>query len=189
MSEPMSRAAREFGEALRAGRAAQSRLRKWVAAVGVLVVVLGSTVLFPPRPWLVWNASPSAPVGLYWIDRPRGIAVGDMVIARVPEPWRELAAERRYVPVRVPLVKRVAAAPGDSVCASGRSVFVNGAWAATRRLADGRGRAMPWWAGCTALRDGAMLLLMPDPASFDGRYFGPTERSDIVGRARLLWAR
>jgi type IV secretory pathway protease TraF len=30
---------------------------------------------------------------------------------------------------------------------------------------------------------------MDAPASFDGRYFGVTEGRDIVGKARLLWAR
>jgi conjugative transfer signal peptidase TraF len=185
----MSCAVREFGDALRAARAGQGHPRKRSFAIGILVAMFGSTVLFPPRPLLVWNASSSAPIGLYWVEQFRDIAVGDMVIAHVPKPWRGLAAERRYVPVGVPLVKRVAAASGDSICARGRTVSINGAWAATRRQADAQGRTMPWWEGCILLRDGAVLLLMPDPASFDGRYFGPTKPSDIVGRARLLWAR
>ena len=48
---------------------------------------------------------------------------------------------------------------------------------------------MPQWQGGVTLRDGALLLMMDDPASFDGRYFGPTEAGDIVGTARLIWAR
>lgn len=189
MPERMTPAMRAFGDALRAARAGRARLRRRVLAVGAAVAVLGSTIPFPPRPWLVWNASPSAPVGLYRVGAPQDIAAGDMVIARVPERWRALAAERRYIPHRVPLVKRVVAVPGDSVCALDRAIFINGFWTATRQLADVHGRAMPWWEGCTALRHGAVFLLMADPASFDGRYFGPTDRSDIVGRARLLWAR
>lgn len=110
-------------------------------------------------------------------------------VARVPQDLRALAAARRYIPANVPLVKQVAAVPGDEICARGSAIAINGAWAAARRARDARGRPMPWWEGCIVLRDGMVFLLMPDPASFDGRYFGPTSRSDIVGRARLLWAR
>lgn len=189
MPEIMSRAAREFGDSLRAARARRKRLRRGTTAIGLLACMVGATIIVPPRPRLLWNASASAPIGLYLISVPHEIAAGDMVTARMPARWRSLAAERRYVPANVPLVKRVAAAPGDSICAWGRAIFINGEWAANRNFIDARGRAMPWWNGCTVLRNDAVLLLMDDPASFDGRYFGPTERGDIIGRARLLWAR
>jgi len=40
------------------------------------------------------------------------------------------------------------------------------------------------------LRRGALFLLMADsPASFDGRYFGPTMPRLIVGKATPLWAK
>lgn len=112
-----------------------------------------------------------------------------MVIARVPEPWRRLAATRRYLPMNVPLVKRVAAAAGDEVCALGQEIFVNGRWIAERRIADGAGRPMPMWSGCARLRGRQLFLLMDAPASFDGRYFGVTGGDDIIGKARLLWER
>jgi type IV secretory pathway protease TraF len=31
------------------------------------------------------------------------------------------------------------------------------------------------------------LLMADNPASFDGRYFGINEASDLVGPARLIW--
>jgi conjugative transfer signal peptidase TraF len=189
MVERMSCAARELGDVLGNAWKRRMRLDKRVAAVGLLVAVLGSTIPLRPDPRLVWNASPSAPIGLYWVDQAQDLAAGDMGVARLPGPWRTLADERRYVPLRVPLVKRVAAAAGDSVCARAGVISINGRWAAARRRADARGRGMPWWEGCIVLRGGAVFLLAPDPASFDGRYFGPTAPSEVVGRARLLWAR
>ena len=161
--------------------------RAGALALSALGCALGVTIVAPPAPRLVWNVSASAPRGLYLVGDPAGIRVGDMVIARVPESWRRLAALRRYLPANVPLVKRVAAGPGDTVCASGRSILVNGRRIAARRAVDGLGRRLPWWAGCVALGEGALFLLMDDPASFDGRYFGPTEGGDIVGGARLIW--
>src|SRR3546814_8584326 len=92
-----------------------------------------------------------------------------MVIAWPPDTARRLGAQRRYIPFNVPLVKRVAAAPGDTVCALGPVIFVEGRAVARRLAVDARRRPMPWWSGCVTLRDGAMLLLMDSPASFDGR--------------------
>jgi conjugative transfer signal peptidase TraF len=177
-----------WGDALRAAKLRRRLLGKRMAAAGVgLVFVLGSA-MFPPAPRLVWNASASAPIGLYAVAPGAFAEPGDMVIARVPETYRRLAAIRRYLPMNVPLVKRVAAAAGDEVCALGQEIFVNGRWIAARRVADGAGRPMPRWSGCVRLRGRQLFLLMDAPASFDGRYFGVTEGRDIIGKARLLWA-
>lgn len=156
-------------------------------ALAVLSCALAATVIAPPGPRLVWNASASAPPGLYLVGNPDAAVVGEMAIARVPERWRGLAAVRRYLPANVPLVKRVAAGPGDTICARGRWIHVNGRRVAERRPVDKSGLPLPWWSGCTRLRAGALFLLMDDPASFDGRYFGPTMHGDIIGRAWLLW--
>lgn len=178
-----------WGEALRLRKEVQRRRSRRFFAVGLgLGMVLGSAML-PPTPRLVWNASASAPVGLYWINPHATVAPGDMVVARLPEPVRTLAAARRYLPGNVPLVKRVVAEAGDEICALGDQVFVNGRPAARRRLADGAGRAMPMWHGCRTLRGRQLLLLMDSPDSFDGRYFGVTEGTDLIGKARLLWRR
>jgi conjugative transfer signal peptidase TraF len=138
---------------------------------------------------LVWNVSASAPVGLYAIRDRSEITIGEMALARMPAPWREFAARRHYIPANVPLVKRVAAAPGDHVCAAGPDIFINNHAVAKRRAVDGAGRAMPWWHGCITLRRGALLLLIDDPASFDGRYFGVTGREDVVGKSVPIWTR
>lgn len=158
-------------------------------AVIALAGALALTLIVPPRPRLVWNVSKSAPLGLYTIGGPGGIGAGDMVLARVPEGWRRLAAGRRYLPQNVPLIKRAAAVPGDTVCARESHILVNGHRIAERRRFDGAGRPMPWWTGCVTLRRGSSFLLMETPASFDGRYFGPTGEADIIGSARLIWRR
>jgi len=165
------------------------RLRLRAAVVGALSAALAATIALPPRPLLVWNASASAPIGLYAITASVALAPGDFALARLPEPYRGLAARRHYLPSNVPLVKRVAAVAGDRVCASGAAVTINGGPAAKRQSADRLGRPLPWWRGCTTLR-GAVLLLNPaEPASFDGRYFGPIRQSALIGKAVPLWTR
>lgn len=181
-----------WGEEIRRGRAVrrEQRSRSAVAAVAAFTVAaLVATLFWEPRPLLVWNASASAPVGLYGVAPPNNVRAGETVIAWIPEPARSLASERRYLPSNVPLVKRVGAASGDRVCAVGEAIWVNGRHVASRREADGRGRPMPWWTDCRDLGEGDYFLLMESPDSFDGRYFGITRSEDLVGRAVLLWAR
>lgn len=164
--------------------------RRWqIALLGLGIAGLAATIAVPPCPRLLWNASASAPVGLYRISPVGVLERGEIVVAQVPARVRRLAAERRYVPMNVPLVKRVAALPGDRVCALGSRLLVNGRAVAVRRATDGRRRPMPRWRGCFTLGDGRLLLLMDDPASFDGRYFGPTLSTEVIGRAQLLWRR
>ena len=178
-----------WGDALRADKIRRSKLRRRIAITGAGIVILLVSAALPPTPRLVWNASASAPVGLYAVSPGAAVDPGDMVIARVPDPFRLLAAERRYLPMNVPLVKRVKAIAGDEICALGQEIFVNGRWTAERRVADGQGRPMAAWSGCIRLRGGQLFLLMDNPASFDGRYFGATEGRDVIGKARLLWRR
>ncbi len=177
-----------WGDALRAARRTR-RLRLATFGIGAGVLALAGTIVAPPAPRLLWNASASAPVGLYRVAPGTPAVVGDMVVARVPLPWRRLAAVRGYLPQNVPLIKRVAAGSGSEICASGAMILVDGRVVARRLRRDGQGRAMPWWSGCMRLSGGQQLLLMDAPGSFDGRYFGVTEGADIVGRAVLLWQR
>jgi type IV secretory pathway protease TraF len=71
---------------------------------------LSWTILVPPAPRLLWNASASAPIGLYRVepDRCRIAAIGPSHGCRANV--RLLAASRHYLPTGVPLVKRVARA-------------------------------------------------------------------------------
>lgn len=177
-----------WGDQLRADKHKRRRLGRRIAITGAAIAILGLTMAFPPSPRFVWNASASAPVGLYGVTPGSEVDPGDMVIAWLPDPWRALAASRRYLPANVPLVKRVAAGPGDEICALGTQIVINGRWAAKRVAADPRGRPMPWWSGCVRLRGHQFFLLMArSPASFDGRYFGLTEGSQIIGKAHPLW--
>ena len=179
-----------WGDQLRAQRGKRHRLGRRAAIIGAGIAVVALTAAFPPAPRLVWNASASAPIGLYAVTPGAEVDPGDMVIARVPDPWRMMAASRRYLPANVPLVKRVFAGPGDEVCALGHAIFINGRWSAARLAADARGRPMPWWTGCVRLHGHQFFLLMASsPASFDGRYFGVTGSGEIVGKARPLWTR
>ncbi len=164
------------------------RTRSIIAAAAVGIAALGASGLAHPTPRLVWNATASAPLGLYWVTRDRAIARGDLVLAHLPEPAERLAATRGYLPSSVPAVKRVAALADDVVCADSGIVVINNQVVATTLLIDGQGRPLPAWNGCRVLAEGEVFLLMAGvPASFDGRYFGPIGTAAIIGRLVPLW--
>lgn len=161
---------------------------KLLALSALAAAPVAASLVWTVPTLFVWNASASVPVGLYSISRNSAVRSGDMVVVWIPGNERSLAASRRYVPANVPLVKRVAAAQGDRLCASGPDIRINGRLVATRLKRDPSGRPMPWWTGCPALGPGDVFLLTDSRLSFDGRYFGVTRKKDIVGRAQLLWA-
>jgi len=166
-------------------RRALSGLTLAVTLFGVLATAASAI----PSHRLVWNASASVPVGLYWriSDRPQR---GDLVLAWAPLWARRLAAERHYLPRDVPLAKRIAGIEGDTICAADDAILINGELVARRLTFDRSGRLLPRWTGCETLGPGAFFLLMPEvPDSFDGRYFGVIHRPDILGRLVPLWTR
>lgn len=156
----------------------------------VLATCAALLLLIPrrERPIIIWNATASAPVGFYTVTAPTHIAAGDLVIAWPPAAAARLAAARDYLPRGVPLVKRVAAVPGEPICAAGDAVRAPRGVLVQRLRRDASHRLLPWWRGCGRLPASYYLLLMATvPGSFDGRYFGPVAASQIVGKAHPLW--
>lgn len=161
--------------------------RAALALAGFSVAAIGFAALAHPVPRLVWNASASAPLGLYRTSSDP-VARGDFVLAEPPEAARRLAATRGYLPDGVALVKRVAALSGDVVCASGRAVLINGRAVAERLDHDSQSRRLPAWTGCRTLAADQVFLLMEGVSdSFDGRYFGPISREAVIAKLLPVW--
>ena len=141
-----------------------------------------------PAPLLIWNASESVPIGLYRV-RPDGMLfVTALVVAIPPEPLATFLTDGGYLPRGVPLLKRILALPGQSVCRKELLISVDGMENGAARERDNRGRTLPVWQGCRVIRDGEVFLMnWNEPASLDSRYFGPIPSSAIVGRAEPLW--
>lgn len=152
-------------------------------AVSVLVLAISAVEIMPKK--LAYNRSASAPIGFYWLDQ--SVAkIGDYVLITPPEWLRTLIEDRNYLPKDIPLIKRIVAAKGDTVCRWKTRVFVNGVIAAHAKSTDSNGRQLPRWQGCLQLQDGEIFLLQKHPGSFDSRYFGPVEEAQILGRATRI---
>ena len=149
-----------------------------------------------PLPRLTYNPSDSVAVGWYRVDPldhrasslPRRLEVGSIVLVPLPAEAAALAAQRGYLPTRIPLLKRVGAVAPQEVCVIGGSVRIDGVPSAAVLPADRWGRPLPSWSQCRRLRPGELFLLsVTNPASFDSRYFGPVSASAVIGVAHPVW--
>ncbi|TGQ94561.1 S26 family signal peptidase [Mesorhizobium sp. M8A.F.Ca.ET.208.01.1.1] len=155
----------------------------YFATMGVAIAA------FLPLPLkFIWNASASAPLGLYAIDSDELPQTADLLAVDAPEPLATFLAERGYLPHGVPLMKRVAGVAGQRVCRAGRTISVDGIDMAEALDRDRLGRALPSWQGCRVIAVGEIFLMNWQVRdSLDGRYFGPVSTDTIIGRATPLY--
>lgn len=168
--------------------------RRYVMATAIaasaFAAVFVAIAVADPFPRVIWNASASAPIGLYRIHPDRDPAIGALVAITPPERLSRWLSARGYLPEGVPLLKHVAAKAGQQVCRIGAVVSVDARPVASARARDGRGRPLPVWRGCRRLEPGQLFLLNPSvPDSLDGRYFGPLPASTVIGGATPLHLR
>lgn len=123
------------------------------AAVSLLGVA--SIASFAPR--LIWNASASTPVGFYTIGDVGDLDVTDLVAVDAPEPLATFLSDGGYLPRGVPLLKRVAAVPGQRVCRTGLAITVDGVPMGDALDRDRRGRPLPVWQGCRLVANGELF--------------------------------
>lgn len=139
-------------------------------------------------PRFIWNASASVPIGLYRLEPVSRVAVSDLAVVVPPPPLAAFLSRRGYLARGVPLIKRVLAVFGTSVCRRGATIIAYDHAYGQARLTDRRGRPLPSWQGCQELARGEVFLMNWNASdSFDGRYFGPLPTSAIVARALPVW--
>lgn len=152
------------------------------AAVAMLAIPMGAS-----SAQFVWNVTPSAPAGLYRIERGAWNAGDRVAVLLSPDLAADLD-KRGVLRSGKLLIKRVTAASGDTVCRLHDELSVNGGVVARAKVRSSDGALLPVWYGCVTLNDEEVFLLGDTPSSYEGRYFGITAANDVLGRARLLVA-
>src|SRR5688572_29885708 len=163
----------------------RNRILRW-AALGISSVVVAGFIHSPYQ--LRYNPSESAPRGFYLFAPAKDIHVGDEVFVRLPVAIAGFAAARGYLPLGVPILKRISAVGGQQVCERDGDILIEGDVVARQRRVDGKGRRLILWRGCGALAPNEVFLLgLRSSVSFDSRYFGAVDRTTIIARATPLW--
>ncbi|ELT51216.1 conjugative transfer signal peptidase TraF [Brucella intermedia] len=138
------------------------------------------------------NFTPSYAYGLWRIEPlDREVRVGDrLFVCPPPGEAAEIALARGYLPRGLcpsgtgPLIKTVAALPGQSVEIAGQ-VIIDGEPLSNSSVleADAEGRAMHIFGGGIVM-DGTLYLHSDFVGSYDSRYFGPLPAEGTLGLAR-----
>jgi conjugative transfer signal peptidase TraF len=154
-----------------------------VIATGLLLSTIGGTT-----PRYIWNASNSVPIGLYHVQPATRLTVTQLVAVQPPDLLAAFLDLNGYLPIGVPMVKRVLALPGQTVCRNGLTIAVDGIDVGDARERDGRGRPLPSWSGCRVIAEGDVFVMnWQSEDSLDGRYFGPLPASAVIGRVAPVW--
>jgi conjugative transfer signal peptidase TraF len=157
-------------------------------ATALSSITLGTSVFVEPPKTLIWNASASVPIGLYLIQPADDLDVTDLVAIAAPPLIAEFLSDRGYLPLGMPMMKRILALPGDIVCRHGLDIVAYGSTIGHARERDTVGRKMPVWQGCRRIGDDELFLMNFDVQdSMDGRYLGPFPRASVIGRALPVW--
>jgi conjugative transfer signal peptidase TraF len=168
--------------------------RQWIlrSLVGVIGGAIAASVCalggwLPRELGYCFNITPSEPVGIYRLV-PGGAGRGALVL--IDQPHDSAASMlRRYIPAKLPLIKRVAAIPGDMVRIESDGVYVNGVrWPdSVPLLHDDEGRALqPYPFGVYRVAAWKVWVLSNHPRGLDSRYFGPVPAASVISRLQPL---
>lgn len=157
----------------------------WLFETVVPVLALAAVSVISTPTKLIYNGSASAPIGFYWIDQ-QPIDRNDFVLIHAPEHIQRMVERRQYLPPNIPLIKRSIGVEGDTICRRELEIIVDGVTVALARKRDRHGRPLPDWQGCIRLKSRELFLLQDHPESFDSRYFGPVDRTLVIGKATKL---
>lgn len=90
-------------------------------------------------------------------------------------------------PDNAPLVKMVAGVPGDEILVQSDRIFINGSFWGELPLWKTLNGHKGQWDREFVVPDGKYLMLGTEAESYDGRYWGVIDASQIVGKASLLF--
>ncbi len=158
-----------------------------ILTTSVATVLLLSTIGGAP-PRYIWNASNSVPIGLYRLQPITTLAVTELVAIQPPDLLAAFLDLNGYLPIGIPMLKRVLALPGQTVCRNGLTIAVDGIDIGQAHKHDARGHPLPAWQGCRVIADANVFVMNWQSAdSLDSRYFGPLPASAVIGRAVPVW--
>jgi conjugative transfer signal peptidase TraF len=164
------------------GRVTTPHSGRWrVGAAATLAIGVSVGAVMATAPRVLINTTTSEPPGLY-VRSPMAPGPGHIVAFTAPAAAFPYADRRLSYLHRMPLLKAVAAGPGDLVCTLNGKLEIDGRARAPIAQVDRQGFTLPHWSACRRLTADELFVFSDRvPNSFDSRYFGPVHRRAVLG--------
>lgn len=158
-----------------------------LSGIGIVAIAAGASAALP-SPLLLYNPSPSVPVG-YYVRSGERPGKGKLIAFHVPKLGLPYAEKHMPYVVRGSIIKKVVADAGDHVCTTADNrLAINGKVIAPIADRDSHGRPLPRWTGCRTLGAGEYFVFSDRIAnSYDSRYYGPVKTEQIIGTFRPIY--
>ena len=140
----------------------------------IVIILVGS--YFMGRPVFYYNTTLSSPLGLYMINPFGDVQYNSYVIVRLNKTYGSLKEGSL-------MVKQVKGFPGYEYTRKPGVLLLNG-----KEYPVIESKGLPQIKeGSYTVPEGTLFLLNDRDNSFDGRYYGPTKRSDVVQKVCLVF--
>jgi conjugative transfer signal peptidase TraF len=170
-------------------------MKRFIVYVGVMLSIFmlcGLTYATGVR----LNTTPSIPVGVYRLTNEPIVKGAYVLFCPPPAPVFAMAKARGYLGAGFcpggygQLMKKILAVQDDLVTIGSDGIEVNGQQLPLSEPIkfDGGGRPLPGYKASRVLNSSEVLVMSDsNRGSFDGRYFGPIQRSQILGVIRPIF--
>ena len=172
---------------------------QWIGFIklSTILVIILSLIRFSPIRFYN-NHTNSMPIGTYlYIKRFSKVELGDKVAACISDDRMRLEAiQRGYISVfksspcansSEVIVKHVVGIPGDLITKESTGIYINGTLINNSKIfaVDGSGRFLPEISNGIVPRN-KFVLIGDSVKSFDSRYFGLINESDIIANVYYI---
>lgn len=155
-----------------------------------VLLLIGLLSLFDDQKLLVYNHTPSVPLGFYWLNNEPEedqFTRGELIVFNVPDAFKALVFSRGWLNPGESFLKPIAAQSGDFVCTKAGFVRVNQVSYGRILNHDSKGRPLTVFDYCGIVNPDQFFVFVNHEKSFDSRYYGPIDFNNIIATAKPLW--
>ena len=137
-----------------------------------------------------YQQSKSMPEGIYFIYPTSRYLDGQNILFWPNKASEKHMIKRGYIRQKTPLLKQIVGINGDKVCIKDHKLYIDGAVLGPVYQEDRKGRPLEQLQICRNLNVNEFFVMgVSSPKSYDSRYYGMITKSQIIGKAKLLWSR
>ena len=161
------------------------KLKPVIIALAIILILQLLVVTLKKSGYgITYSKSKSMPQGWYLIVSAKNLQRNDIVVFLPPKNTRDFLSQKHWGPKSNLLLKHVMGMPGDLVCNRNHYLWINQQKIAPLLVFYAPHKKLPQNDFCRKLANDEYLLLSTKiTRSFDGRYFGPIKRENIMGKA------